>query len=200
MQIHFWRANRSQISSSACWPVSCSHKRRNFSMKNTPAQGGDLRYSNHTLSWSNSLRLPMRILGWMCLPVLLLGIWGRPAAVGALLAPPHANVSSSSAGEQPELLAKRSVAPASLLQRRVQSLRVSLLRNRHIPFHLQRSDDGDGGVFARHQHRRFGIEADSLRGDVLPFTVARRLSLHERLPAATVFVLLQRGPPVLFTL
>jgi hypothetical protein len=138
----------------------------------------------------------------MYLPVLLFGMSGWASAAGiaqlpAAAAPSCFEPSSASAAGQPELPAEQSVSILHVLHQRVLHPRASLLKRQSIRFNLHRLGDDEDGTVAQHQHRRFGLDANAVRGDVLPVTMARLPGSQERLASAAVFAPSGRDPPVL---
>ncbi|ACO34196.1 MAG TPA: hypothetical protein DGA22_05680 [Acidobacterium sp.] len=138
----------------------------------------------------------------MCLPVLLLCMQGwaaaaNPSQLSAAAGKSCSEPASMLADEQPELVAEQSVSILHVLHQRVRHPHSSLLKKQRIRFNLHRLGDDEDGAVAQHQHRRFGLEANSLRGDVLPLTVARLSGLQEQYSSAAIFASSGRDPPVL---
>jgi hypothetical protein len=138
----------------------------------------------------------------MCLPVLLFGMQGwaaaaNPSQVTAAMGKLCSESPSTIACEQPALVAEQSVSILHVLDQRVRHPHRSLLKRQRIRFNLHRLGDDEDGTVVQHQHRRFGLEANSLRGDVLPLTVARLSGLQEQYSSAAVFASSGRDPPIL---
>ncbi len=202
MRIHFGldRLLPSQLSPEQA--VRRTHKRRSCGDRNTSAPGRDLRYSKVTLPRSHSLRIRTRLLWWMCLPVLLVGMPGlaavaqTPQFLAAAGASWNPGPSSALAAEQPERVAEQSVATPHIFPRHILQPHISLLQNHPVRSTLNRLGDDDDVAYAQHQHRRFGMEAGVMRGEVLPVRVARLRGLQEQFPSAAVFPSSGRDPPI----
>jgi hypothetical protein len=129
----------------------------------------------------------------MCLPVLLFSMlgWAAAASVSQLSAAEGASCSEPSC----TLTAEQSVSILHGLHRHVLHPHAALLKKHGGRFYLHRLGDDEDGDVAQHQHRRFGLEASPLRGDVLPVTVARLMGLQQRFSPAAVFAPNGRAPP-----